>query len=49
MPSRALYIGEAGRRAGATVKTIRYYERIGLIPVAARNGRFRASAGETRR
>lgn len=47
MPFRSLYIGEAARRAGATIKTIRYYERIGLIPVAARNGRFRVYDEDT--
>ncbi len=46
--SRALYIGEAARRAGVTVKAIRYYERIGLIPEAGRNeGKFRIFPAET--
>ena len=46
--SRALYIGEAARRAGVTVKAIRYYERIGLIPEAGRNeGKFRTFPAET--
>lgn len=31
-------IGEAAKQAGVTIKTIRYYERLGLIPRAARNG-----------
>ena len=30
--SRALYIGEAAKMAGVTVKAIRYYERIGIAP-----------------
>jgi len=46
--SLALYIGEAARRAGVTVKAIRYYERIGLIPEAGRNkSRFRVFPAET--
>ena len=46
--SRALYIGEAAKRAGVTVKAIRYYEHIGLIPEAGRNeGRFRIFPEET--
>ena len=34
-------IGEAARRSGVTIETIRYYEREGIVPVAARsaNGR----------
>lgn len=34
-------IGELSRRAGCTVETIRYYERIGLLPAPARRGRYR--------
>ena len=46
--SRVHYIGEAAKRAGVTVKAIRYYERIGLIPEAGRNeGRFRIFPEET--
>ena len=47
MPFRSLYIGKAARKAETTVKTLRYYERIGLIPVAARNGRFRVYEEDT--
>lgn len=47
MPLRHLYIGEAARRTGVTIKTIRYYERIGLIPAAARDGRFRVYDEDT--
>ena len=37
-----LSIGELGRRAGAKVETIRYYERIGLLPAPARTeGNYR--------
>jgi MerR family mercuric resistance operon transcriptional regulator len=34
-------IGELSRRTGCTVETIRYYERIGLLPAPARRGRYR--------
>lgn len=38
-----LSIGDLGRRAGAKVETIRYYERIGLLPAPARTeGNYRA-------
>ncbi len=48
MPHRSLYIGEAARRAGTTIKTLRYYERIGLIPEAARSeGHFRVYDEDT--
>lgn len=30
-------IGEVGRRAGVTVETIRYYEKIGLLPAPGRS------------
>jgi len=33
---RALKIGEVARAAGVAVDTVRYYERRGLLPVAAR-------------
>jgi DNA-binding transcriptional MerR regulator len=42
-----MFVGRAARQADTTIKTIRYYERIGLIPVAARNGRFRVYDEET--
>lgn len=35
-------IGELSRRTGCNIETIRYYERIGLIPRAARRGRYRS-------
>lgn len=48
MSSRVMYIGEAARRAGATIKTLRYYERIGLIPPAGRSyGQFRVYGEDT--
>lgn len=36
-------IGEAARRSGVTIETIRYYEREGIVPLAERsaNGRRR--------
>ena len=48
MESNPMYIGEAARRADTTIKTIRYYERIELLPPAPRNGgRFRVYDEET--
>lgn len=34
-------IGELSYRTGCNIETIRYYERIGLIPVPDRRGRYR--------
>lgn len=34
-------IGELSRRTGCKVETIRYYERIGLMPEPPRRGRYR--------
>src|SRR5690349_865633 len=36
MPSGAFTIGEAAARAGVSADTIRYYERQGVVPAAAR-------------
>jgi len=36
-----MYISEFSALAGVTVKTIRYYEKIGLLPEAHRNGKYR--------
>jgi MerR family mercuric resistance operon transcriptional regulator len=50
MAQRGLPIGELSRRTGCNVETIRYYERIGLLPPPARNGRYRSvSAGDEAR
>jgi MerR family mercuric resistance operon transcriptional regulator len=35
-------IGELSRRTGCNIETIRYYERIGLVPPPPRNGRYRS-------
>jgi MerR family mercuric resistance operon transcriptional regulator len=34
-------IGEFSRRTGGNIETIRYYERIGLLPLPDRSGRYR--------
>lgn len=36
-----MYIGAFSQRAGTSIKTIRYYEAIGLLPQPAREGRYR--------
>jgi len=42
-----LSIGELAKATGTKVETIRYYERIGLLPVPARTGgNYRAYAAE---
>jgi MerR family mercuric resistance operon transcriptional regulator len=42
MPNtKPLRIGELSRRTGCNIETIRYYERIGLLPRAERRGRYR--------
>jgi MerR family mercuric resistance operon transcriptional regulator len=43
-------IGEFSRRTGGNIETIRYYERIGLLPVPDRSGRYRRyGAADVRR
>ncbi len=42
MPSPSLTIGQLSQRTGANIETIRYYERICLLPVALRKGRYRS-------
>ena len=39
-------IGIAAKRAGCNVETVRYYERIGLLPTPPRKGTGRRSYGE---
>jgi MerR family mercuric resistance operon transcriptional regulator len=41
MPASGFQIGELSRRAGCNIETIRYYERIGLLPKPRRSGRYR--------
>jgi MerR family mercuric resistance operon transcriptional regulator len=40
MTQQAIPIGELSRRTGCNIETIRYYERIGLMPVPPRRGRY---------
>ena len=49
--SRALTIGDLSRRTGCKVETIRYYERIGVMPEPARTpgGHRQYGAGHLRR
>jgi len=39
-------IGELARRTGSNIETIRYYERVGLLPPPARRGRYRLYGDE---
>jgi len=41
MAHEMILIGALARRTGCNIETIRYYERIGLIPKARRRGRYR--------
>ncbi|SDN40870.1 DNA-binding transcriptional regulator, MerR family [Pseudomonas arsenicoxydans] len=36
-----MYIGQAAQRSGTTIKSIRHYESIGLLPAAQRQGKYR--------
>ncbi len=42
MKVRPLKIGDLSRRTGCNIETIRYYERIGLVPAPPRLGRYRS-------
>ena len=42
MNIRPLRIGDLSRETGCNIETIRYYERIGLIPAPPRIGRYRS-------
>ena len=41
MQQGGIPIGDVSRRTGCKVETIRYYERIGLLPLPDRRGRYR--------
>ena len=45
MTDTAIAIGELSRRTGCNIETIRYYERIGLMPAPPRRGRYRSYGG----
>jgi len=36
-----MYIGQAAQRSGTTIKSIRHYEAIGLLPAPKRQGKYR--------
>lgn len=46
MADQAIQIGELSRRTGCNIETIRYYERIGLMRVPPRRGRYRSYGNE---
>ncbi|MBW0002984.1 MAG: helix-turn-helix domain-containing protein [Hyphomicrobiales bacterium] len=46
MRAHAIPIGELSRRTGCNIETIRYYERIGVLPAARRLGRYRSYGTE---
>ena len=37
----SIAIGELSRRTGCNIETVRYYERIGLLPKPSRRGTYR--------
>ena len=39
-----MYIGKAAQLSGTTIKAIRHYEAIGLMPAPARRGGYRVYA-----
>jgi MerR family mercuric resistance operon transcriptional regulator len=45
MVEKAIAIGELSRRTGCHIETIRYYERVGLMPEPPRRGRYRSYDG----
>ncbi|HEY5380097.1 MAG TPA: helix-turn-helix domain-containing protein [Pseudolabrys sp.] len=50
MMQAGMAIGEFSRRTGGNIETIRYYERIGLLPLPDRAGRYRRyGAADVRR
>jgi MerR family mercuric resistance operon transcriptional regulator len=46
MGERTFPIGELARRTACNIETIRYYERIGLMPAPPRRGRYRSYGPE---
>ena len=42
MRQERIAIGELSRQTGNNIETIRYYERIGLVPAPPRQGRYRS-------
>src|SRR5690606_3111159 len=46
MAAKTIQIGELSRRTGCNIETIRYYERIGLLPTPPRQGRYRSYGTE---
>lgn len=46
MQETPIFIGELSRRTGCNIETIRYYERIGVIPKPERRGRYRSYRAE---
>lgn len=36
-----MFIGQVAKKAGVSVKTVRYYETLGLLPTAGRSGKYR--------
>lgn len=46
MADQAIQIGELSRRTSCNIETIRYYERIGILPVPPRRGRYRSYGAE---
>src|SRR5579883_289042 len=46
MAERSIPIGELSRQTGCNIETIRYYERIGLMPEPPRRGRYRSYGPE---
>ena len=45
MAQPSMAIGELSQRTGCNIETIRYYERIGLLPAPVRAGRYRRYSG----
>ncbi|MEK1955047.1 MerR family DNA-binding transcriptional regulator, partial [Pseudomonas sp. YNh] len=43
-----MYIGKAAQLSGTTVKSIRHYEEIGLLPPPQREGKYRIYSQQDR-